>query len=63
LAEGHGDELIPTGEAFAVPFGLVFADDIREFAAIEKSEYLTEKTGALSHWNLRAGVDKGVDFP
>jgi len=30
LAEQHGDELIPAGEAFSVFFGLMFTDDVCE---------------------------------
>ena len=53
LAEEHGDELIPAGEAFGVAFGVVLVNDIGEVTAIEKSEYLAEQARSLSHWNLR----------
>ncbi len=58
LAEQHGDELIPAGEAFAVLFGLMFTDDVGEFAAGEDRQYLAEHACSLSHDLLRKGVVK-----
>ena len=47
LTEQHGDELTPATESFCVSFGFVFADDVSEIAAIEKSKYLAEDAGTI----------------
>jgi len=58
LAEQHGDELIPAGEAFAVFLSLMFVDDVCEITTGENSQNLAEHTGGLNHDLLQKWVVK-----
>jgi hypothetical protein len=42
MAEPHGDELVPTGEAFGVSFRAMLLDQERELRARKMAKQLTE---------------------